>query len=163
MNQEIEKVKTPLEIDEDIDLHVKGWIVQRIGWLLMLAFLLASVLGLFGTGLLSRVTSKKNENALVFERFNRYDNEVELAIESKSVNGMIELRLPKEYMEVFRLESIVPEPQENTILNGYYLYRFSASDAALITLSVTPKKIGYYGMTLSINDTDFQIRTLIYP
>ena len=79
------------------------------------------------------------------------------------MNGIIELRLPKEYLEVFKLKSIVPEPEVNSILNGFYLYRFSAKEAGLITLFVTPKKIGYYEMTLGINETDFQIRTFILP
>ena len=83
MDQEIEKVKTSLEIDEDIDLHLKGWIAQRIGWVSMLAFLIASALGVFGTGVLSAVTSKKEAKTLIFERFNRYENEGNLQLNLK--------------------------------------------------------------------------------
>ena len=63
-----------LEVHEDMRLVRRSWVVQRIGWGVMAALLLAALLGLFGTGPLSRATATAPGGAVTldYDRFGRY-------------------------------------------------------------------------------------------
>ncbi|MBD0294127.1 MAG: hypothetical protein ICV84_02845, partial [Flavisolibacter sp.] len=52
----VEEVKTDLEIDEDLDLHEKGWKLQRFGWFFIFALVILAALGVFGDGIASKTT-----------------------------------------------------------------------------------------------------------
>ena len=46
VKQSIETVSADMEIDESIEVQKKGWIIQRIGWILMGVFILLAALGM---------------------------------------------------------------------------------------------------------------------
>ena len=68
MKGKVERIQTSLQIDEDIDLHIKSWWWQRVGWGFMLSFLLLAISGLFGNGVLSERTLGKGSTSLTYDR-----------------------------------------------------------------------------------------------
>ena len=52
----VEVIKTDLEINEELDLHEKGWKFQRIGWIFIFLLVALSAFGFFGDGLASKKT-----------------------------------------------------------------------------------------------------------
>ena len=50
----VEVIKTDLEINEELDLHEKGWKFQRIGWIFIFLLVALSAFGFFGDGLVFR-------------------------------------------------------------------------------------------------------------
>ena len=49
----VETAKTGMELQEDLHLHEKGWIIQRIGWAVLFAVIIAGIIGVFGNGWVS--------------------------------------------------------------------------------------------------------------
>jgi hypothetical protein len=163
MKSKIERIKTSLQIEEDINLHVTGWIFQRIGWLLMLAFLVCAALGLFGDGLLSEKVLTAEGSTMTYERFSRVDSETEIEILSQSVDGSITAVISDSFFKSFDLEKMIPEPDEQKLRNGSQVYVFTADGQGEITLMVKPKKSGNMNHTIRINNSDFEVISFIYP
>jgi hypothetical protein len=163
MLEKIERVKTSLQIQEDIDLHIRGWIFQRIGWLLMLMILISSVLGLFGNGLFSEKLIIRNGSSLTFEQFARRDNETEIEILVPHSSGKIQVALSPAFTEIFKVEHIAPEPREQMLKNGFTVYEFAAEANAQLTFFLTTRKAGRIHSTVQVNDTEFELKQFIYP
>ena len=53
-NKPLEKIKTDLQINEHLDAHQTGFIVQRIGLAFIIAFVVVAAIGLFGDGIISK-------------------------------------------------------------------------------------------------------------
>ena len=62
-----------IDLDQDIDFQQRSWKVQRVGWGLMVLFVLAGLSGLLGTGPLSNVTDGDEGGPLwlEYQRFGR--------------------------------------------------------------------------------------------
>jgi hypothetical protein len=163
MKDKIERIKSSLQIEEHIDLHITGWIIQRIGWALMLAFVLSSAAGLFGTGFLSHKKLTKDGIVLNYERFGRHQNDTELEIHANNLHGKLQLILPREYTGAFELQKIVPEPEDQKVVNGSNVYEFSAEKEAHITFYITPRQTGSVEATVVVNNSDFHLTHYIYP
>ena len=163
MANKIERVKTSLEIDEDIDLHTAGWIFQRVGWFLMLAFLVCAALGLFGSGVLSEASYTREGNTIKYERFTRNESDTEVEIKAQSKAGRIEIELPDRFTRSFKVEKVMPEPAEEEIKGGSTIYTFSANGEGEVTLFVTSRQRGDVKTTVRINGTDHPFQTYIYP
>src|SRR5688500_14447045 len=125
MTERVERVKTSLEIEEDLNLHIKGWILQRAGWGFMLLILISAVLGLFGNGILSENVIIKEGSSVLFERFTRRNNEAEMEIISQHSSGIIEVCLSPRFTESFKVENIIPEPKDQMVKNGLTVYEFA--------------------------------------
>lgn len=159
----IEHVKTSLEMEEDIGLHLTGWIVQRVGWVIMLVFLICAGIGLFGTGLLSQKVTSKDGHTVTYEQFSRYENKNQLQIMARSAEGKVQLSIPQLFLKNHELENMVPEPDHRTIRNGSNVYTFSSDQQALITLYIVPKKVGNNKSVMTVNGTEFEIKNYIFP
>lgn len=163
MTQKVERVSTSLQIEEDVDLHLKGWVFQRIGWALMLLFLTSAALGFFGNGLVSKKALVMEGSSLVFERFTREDSDTEMVIMAQDDNGIIKVSLSPQFAENFKVESILPEPQKQTVKNGFVVYEFEAQARAELTFFLTSRKSGPVHSTVFVNDTEYKLKQFIYP
>ncbi|HYF71126.1 MAG TPA: hypothetical protein VD884_23520 [Ohtaekwangia sp.] len=160
---EIERPKTSLEIDEDINLHVKGWIIQRVGWFIILILLVCAAIGLFGTGVLSEKTLIKEGSVITYEQFNRRENETHVEIVAREVSGNVLIHLPHGYLQSHDLKKITPEPAEYKSVNGSLLLVFPTEQQAFITLDIEPKEVGQMNNIITINQLDFGINEFIFP
>lgn len=163
MASKIERIKSSLQIDEDIDLHITGWVVQRIGWFFMLAFLLCAALGVFGTGILSKQLNSQDGTSLKYERFTRNQSDTELEITADSKGGNIQVELPDQFTRSFKIEKITPEPREQKIVNGSTVYLFAADGDGDITLFLTGRQAGSLNTSIGINGIRHPFETYIYP
>ena len=163
MNEKIERIKTSLQIEEDINLQIKGWIFQRIGWGLMLIFLMLAALGLFGNGILSKRTLAREGVTINYERFFRYDAETEIEIEVLNAQGNINIAMPASFTRSYKVETIIPEPTVQRINNDSTEYVFAAGGKSKITLFVVTRKRGSIQTTIRVNETGFPLKTFIYP
>ena len=163
MNKKIERVKTALQIDDNINLHITGWILQRIGWGLMFIFLVCAALGLFGQGVLSRAQISHAGITIKYERFFRREAKMELEIIStRSMNGL-QVVLPPDFTRNFEVEGILPQPAEQKISEGSVVMSFAAQGAGEIAFFLKPRQAGNSTATIKINETDFKISQFIYP
>jgi hypothetical protein len=117
----------------------KGWIVQRLGWVLLFGFILFAVFGLFGEGPLSKRTIITGNIKTKYERFGRHEHETPIEFESTSEN-ITSVAVPQQYLKEFKLSKVVPEPESQTSSEGYINYAFKGSSNYNVTLYFDPLK-----------------------
>jgi hypothetical protein len=154
-------VKTP-PVEDDISLHRKGWIVQRIGWILMFGFLIAAILGLFGEGPLSQRKLQAGNISIEYERFCRYEHGMEMRLESGAEN-ISTVSIPQEYLKSFRITDIVPEPEKQVAVADHIQYLFAGSQNNIITFYLSPVQRKTVEGIFQVNNNPFTIKQTIYP
>lgn len=158
----VEVIKPDLEIDEKLDLHEKGWIIQRLGWVIIIAVMVVGALGLFGQGWASKQKPSQGAVNVEYERFFRYETEMEIRIQSRE--HIASVSLPQEYIKNFRRMRFEPEPENNTTANGEVVYNFLPSNNQVLTIYLVPKSQGSIGGTMKVNGTTgFDLHHFIYP
>src|SRR5688572_10160657 len=103
------RVQSSMDMRDEIELHEKGWIIQRIGWVLLMLMLIAASLGLFGNGILSNKYLATNTASVSYERFGRFDSPMKIKINA-GAQGRLELKIPQTYLRKMELDKIVPQP-----------------------------------------------------
>jgi hypothetical protein len=162
-NQDLEQIKHSLPIEEDIPLHKKGWLVQRIGWLLMFLFVIFAAAGLFGDGVLSQQQISSQQTSVEFEKFYRFEARMGLKLNFQSVNEQSVISFPAHYLKDMKIEAIVPEPKENNFSSGFVHYTFNGSDRMNVTFYLIPQTFGFIKGTMFINNKNFKLSHFIYP
>ena len=160
---DVERVKHNLPLEEDIQLHKKGWFAQRIGWLLMFLFVLFAAAGLFGDGALSKKIIYNHQSVVEFDRFYRHDARMELKIDFPSNGNQSVVSFPTHYLKNMRIESIVPEPKENNTSSGFVHYIFNGSDRMNVSFYMVPQTFGSVKGTMHINNSNINLYHFIYP
>jgi hypothetical protein len=161
--QDIELVKHNLPIEEDIPLHKKGWLAQRIGWLLMFLFVVFAAAGLFGDGVLSKQKISSQQSLIEFDKFYRFEARMELKLDFESTGDHSIISFPAHYLKDMKIESIVPEPQENKTADGFVHYTFNGSNKMNVTFYMIPQTFGFIKGTMFINNNNFKLSHFIYP
>ncbi len=165
MSKKIEQVKSSLEIEEDLALHETGWIIQRIGWALMLVFLVCALLGLFGNGTLSETKLSAEGTTVRYNKYLRSESDTELEIVTNDVRGEIRVELSPDFIKLYKLDRLVPQPSSQKIQDGYTILEFSANGRANLAFFLTTREgvRGSVTNTLAINNTQFTLSHFIYP
>jgi hypothetical protein len=120
-----------LERHRDLRFQRREWTVQRAGWLVMLAFVLAALSGLFGGGPLSAATAKVEPLQLQYTRFERRHapTELEVSVATSAVSqDQVEVWFSPDYLARIEITSIVPEPEEVSETNDRVIYRFNIDE-----------------------------------
>lgn len=151
-----------LPIEDEISLHRKGWIVQRIGWVLMFAFLIAAISGLFGEGPFSRKKIQAGSISVEYERFCRYEHGMEIRLQSAGEN-ISTVSIPQAYLKNFRVATIVPEPAKQVAIAGSVQYQFEGPQNNIISFYLSPVNRKTVEGMFQVNNYPFTIKQTIYP
>lgn len=160
--QSIQPITHDVPVEDEISLHKKGWVVQRIGWGLMFLFILLALLGLFGEGPLSSQTVQSGDVQLKYERFCRYEHGAELRLQSAGENIQT-VSLPQEYLKKFQISKVVPRASRQITSPGYVNFQFEGSQNDIVTFYFNPVGRGKAGGTVKVNTHSFTISQIIYP
>lgn len=160
--QVVEVVEPCLEIDEQLDLQKKGWVLQRVGWIFILCVMIAGGLGLFGEGILSGKTVSSGNSRVNYERFFRYEVEMKVLVESS--HHIASVSFPQEYLKNFNIVRFVPEPANNSTINNTISFNFLPADNHIVSIYMIPKGYGGISGTMKINGAEvIQLDHFIYP
>ena len=159
----MEKLKPSLQLEDEIDLHEKGWIAQRIGWLLMLIMLISAALGVFGTGWLSYKTQIAGNNSVSYERFGRFELPMQITIRSQANEGRLTVSIPQSYLHCFKVSQITPEPSDRKTENRSTIYTFEGNDEITAQFYLEPETIGTVRGDIHVNGSLFTPSHFIYP
>jgi hypothetical protein len=158
-----ETVRHNLQLEENLQQHKQGWMIQKIGWTVLYLGLFLALAGVFGTGPLSDRTKSQNGTQVKYERFLRYESESEIMINIQDAKDSITLEIPQQYMEYIDLQSITPLPHGNRTVHEVTTYYFHALHAANIHCIIMAKKTGSITATIKVNEIPFTITHQIYP
>lgn len=161
--QNIESVSTELEIDESINIQKKGWVIQRIGWVLMFLFILLAAIGMFGSGAMSKAIMEGSNQKMEYQKFFRFEARMEMKFELLAAAAGSTVSFPKEYLQKFRIESVVPEPKENKTENNFVNYQFDGNGPMSITFYLVPQSLGNIKGQVRVNEQVYNFHQFIYP
>lgn len=152
-----------LQIEEDIPLHHKGWKFQKVIWIFLCLFLLFSILGLFGNGILSKKTVSKSKVVLEYEYFLRKEWENKLKFKIKEQEGRTLINIPQTYLNQFYIDKISPDPENIEIQNSCAVYSFKGNGQMLINFFLVPKTTGSLKTSIFVGNEELKISHFIYP
>ena len=158
----IEQIKPTLEIDEQIGLHKTGWVVQRVGWVLIFLLPVLGAMGMFGEGFISSQKETKGLIETEFERFYRYEKEMQLSIKSPAAH-MGQISLPQQYLGNFRVVRIIPEPEHRLAIGQNIVFQFGGNSNRQVTIYAVPQSYGAISGVLTVNNQQFSLHHYIFP
>lgn len=97
-----------LQIDDDARLQQRTWRIQRLGWLGFVALVLAGLVGLFGSGPLSRATAIGDGVRVEYDRFARLHAPATLLVSIDRAalrDGAVRLVLTGDYIRDAQIQS----------------------------------------------------------
>lgn len=115
-----------LQIREERGFQEKLWTAQRIGWVLMLLFVIAALLGATGSGgPLSMARAQSGQATVNYPRIARWQASTQMIVTlAPSASGQADLYLPQSLLDVFAVEGILPEPAQARTAAGGQLLTF---------------------------------------
>ena len=138
-----------LELEQNLKIQRRVWVSERIGWLLMAAFVAGGLSGVFGSGPVTEARAQgtvANRTLKVdFHRVVRSEAPATYEVRVDGVSGD-ELRLwvDDAFLEDMRIESMQPEPERVEIAGDrkVFVFAMAAPGKARIELEVEPQRIG---------------------
>jgi hypothetical protein len=157
-----------LQLDENIDFQRREWRVQRVGWWCLAAFVVAALLGVFGSGPLSHSVAEASGLSVEYERFLRADARSLLTIElPPSDTAAAELSISREYIDAVDITQMLPEPSLSELRDGDAVFWFERRDAARAPMTVRiefkPLTMGRPAATLRSGGATVTFTQLTYP
>ncbi|QDV34840.1 hypothetical protein [Tautonia plasticadhaerens] len=161
-----------LQIQTDPRFQRTMFAVQRAAWAVMAALLLAALLGLFGSGPVSRATAGGGGAPLLleFERFARLDAETTLRARIEAApgpDGTIRIRIDEGYLRDVQVRRITPEPDHAEVGADVVDYVFRARSPGprvTVTFAVRPERAGRLRGRISLGDgTPLRFGHFVYP
>lgn len=150
------------------------WIVQRIGWGVLAAIVLASFFGLFGLG--GWVSSKEESaswGSIRYDRFLRWQGptSIELQIRRSAVkNDEFEIWISNDYLRKMKTETFFPVPKAIFVQEDRSYFVFDVRPGEKkggfpLFLLWQAEEIGSYEgrIGLSGEERSFDIRQVVYP
>lgn len=158
-----------IEIEEDLAYQRRFWKMQRAGWIVLAAVLLAALLGLFGHGPLSFATAGHSSDPLrlEYERFGRYHSTTQFTVHVAKKDQALSFHLDRDYLDSFRVEQIVPEPERTAISTNGATYFFAVTESNqphIVTLYVKPQRFGWLAGRIGSTERDvLSIWQFVFP
>jgi len=161
--------RMPIEekLDRQLKFHRVEWRIQRLGWIVLTAFLALAFAGLFGGGPLSHTRAEGASGRIEYERFVRYGSPSEFVVTpaSGAAQGISRIEITSDYLEAFRIERITPEPTNVRMSGQRLIYEFSAAGSgASISFHVDPHRLWRHRAVVQIDGgPPLEIWQLTYP
>lgn len=162
-----------LQIDEDIAFERREWTIQRVTFIVLLAIVIAGLLGaLGGPGPLSAATLGESGASLrlTYERFIHVLEAHALSFEVRPTDasaGTVSLALGLDYLRDIEVQRVHPEPETVQAASDRLIYTFalaSPGETIRIQFTVRATRFGVLGGRIGFESGPaFDIRQLVYP
>lgn len=164
-NDSVERVKTGLEVDEHLPMQERAWKWQAIGLYFILAMVLTAAAGLYGDGPISKKSVGESMATVEYQRFYRFQSRMELKVKLTKTNNAnnVTVTFPVEYLQHFKVDSVLPEPEKNMVNGGELQYYFNGTGNFDIIFNLIPQSIGAIDGSLEVNKSRFELNHFIFP
>ena len=161
-----------LEISQDLNFQRRSWVVQRVAWVMLALLILAALLGLFGSGPLSRAMAGRQDGPLraEYHRFWRFKSPMSLRLHigpQAARSGQARVWLSRSYLEAMSVQHVTPQPQRVEVGPDRLTYVFTLSQPerpTAVTFNIEPEMPGSVpGQAGLENGAVVSFRHFIYP
>jgi hypothetical protein len=165
------KRSSSLEVNEDFEYQEKEWRFERAGWIGMALVILLALLGLFGTGLVSEVSTGEQDGFQVtYPRFGRWASPIEINIRIPTDlirEGPVSFWIAREFIGEFQVEDISPQPDSQELQPDRINFTFNIAEPGQpveVNLNLTPQTTGLLQGRLGLEEgAQVSIAQIIYP
>lgn len=138
---------SPLQVDQDLRAERREWRTERIGWVAMLALVVAALAGLLGTGPLSHADAGDDRLRVAYERTIRRQAPARLKVQLPA--GAAEgaeawLWIDRAYADAVAIQKITPAPLAVEAAGDRLGYRLALdpSRSTVVELALEPEAMG---------------------
>lgn len=154
-----------LQIQQNIRFQEREWRLQRLGWIVFVAIVIAAVLGLFGGG---GVFAQKRIDtgtgfALEFSRFERSGAFTKLRIDAQpngATQNEFSIWIDRQYLHDFDIENITPTPVRSELTGETLSFVFSTrarNGEDILSGTNMSSEANTYRITFTLNADRFGI------
>ncbi|HEY9363882.1 MAG TPA: hypothetical protein VIQ00_11505 [Chitinophagaceae bacterium] len=122
-----------------------------------LAAMVVSGNGLFSDG------QSDNSGTIEYDHLLRCQTEAKVKVSLAKYNGDVQLTLPENYLQYFKVNLIYPAPEKQIYSNGNIIYTFNADEDKEVNFYLEPQKTGRIKGSLLIGDNSVTVSNFIYP
>lgn len=165
-----EMAERGLQLEQDLSFTAKYWQFERAAWLAMAAVILAALVGAWGGGWLSRARLEAPGLTAEYERFLRYQVPTSLFVtltREGPEETSLDLVVDREILRRFKVERIIPEPQQTTHEQGGTRYAFpltGSEQQVRVRLDLQPDRLGLHETRLSRAGREpLRLRQFVWP
>ena len=160
-----------LQLQEDINFQRRYWRVQRVGWAISALVLMAAIAGLFGGGLLSRVSAGPRAQGfwVEYERFDRAEDPSELRLHlpaDAARDGLVRVWFNRAFVDTLKMERMDPAPEKTEISAERVTYWFRAAPGGELVVNIRhqPENTGRQRAWIGVGESPpLQFTQFIYP
>ena len=159
-----------IQLSDDFPFTRKSWIVERAGWGLLIAVLVAALLGGLAPGLFSRRTTASGSLAVEYDRFGHFKTEetITLRLTSRPEDpDRVSFWIDESFLDGVSIEKIRPHPLEVRPEEGRTTFLFAAPPrhaSVTVRIDVVPERPGpLAGRFGQAKGSLVDVRQFIYP
>lgn len=157
-----------LDLDRYLSFHRHEWRASRALWIFLLLLMLATGLGLFGNGPLSRRRTEISPGGLAveYDRFGRFGASMRVVAHVPvQADRSATLVISRSLLDAFLVQQITPAPAATDVASDAVTYRFDAPPAAHlpVVFEVQPRVRWNVQGFIGAGDERVRLRHFIYP
>jgi hypothetical protein len=148
----------------------RAWAWERVSWAALALIVAAGLLGLLGRqGWLSDAAAETADGVLRirYQRMQRLlaPTDLEVEVLETRPDGFVDLRLGRDLLEDWQVQSITPSPAASRGESGTLVLRFpvAAGPAPVARLRLEPTRIGPREATVGAGGAPARLRVLVWP
>lgn len=166
----VAKVNNELAVGSDLKFQRRWWRFERAVWILLVAIVIADVLGCFGRGPLAKAHVQTTDGSMniSYERIERYSTPSMLTIHfgrTANHDGKIQLWVSDTLVKPLGNQRVIPEPSGSTLDGAGILYTFAATpDPNSVQFAMQPTIPGIQDLTLHVPGSEaIKLRIYVMP
>jgi hypothetical protein len=159
-----------VDVGYDDRFERKWWTVQRISFYVLLVFVIAGLLGVFGRGPLSMNSASSDGISIEYDRFARYrtSSVLKVSIDRGYVqDGRVSLFVSQDLVDTFTMSQTTPLPESAMLAGDGVVFAFDATGAdspMQVKFSQQPPKPGIISGRIGVPTANaLNIRQIVYP
>jgi hypothetical protein len=157
-----------IEVGSDIDFEKRWRRTQWIVWTVMILFVIAGLLGLFGRGPMSKKTVTEGATQVEYERFARYRTPAPMTVSllpSNASSPQVEMQLDDTLLDGLRAEQTKPQPLSWRHAGSSAVLTFDRPRSGMLRVHFAqePPRAGPTTGHVVVDGHSFTIKQFVYP
>lgn len=159
-----------LEIRQSARFTQREWLLERVGWAVLAAFVVAGLIGAFGWGPLTTVTAVSEDGTLTVEYqtvgHHEADDSVRILVASDAaVDGKVTVELTGPWVSGVDVSSVTPAPSTEYAITEGVALEFDVEPGAETQVTIIYRASGYWGIDAhaTVGDESVHFSQFVLP